>query len=69
MERNERYKLVSRFLDLFNNKNNFVVKIDHNVLFELVTANNAQKEEIFVHLIKEMPFFSNHQIKCNTCSG
>ena len=54
MERNERYQSI---LDSFNNKNNFVVKINHNVLLELVTANNARKEEVFVNLVKNMPFF------------
>lgn len=31
--------------------------INHNVLLELVMANNARKEEVFVNLIKNMTFF------------
>lgn len=54
MERNERYQSI---LDSFNNKNNFVVKIDYDVLHELIIANDARKEEIFVDLVKNMPFF------------
>ena len=64
MERNERYQSI---LDSFGNKNNFVAKIDYDVLHELIIANDARKEEIFVNLVKNMPFFSNHQIKRNTC--
>lgn len=54
MERNERYQSI---LDSFNNKNNFVAKIDYDVLHELIIANDARKEEIFVDLVKNMPFF------------